>query len=236
MNKDTIMSDNETKTTATQSGVGDPRTIVNLTQHKATPEQVKAGVVDVGADQRKALQQYLTFDQLPDSLALTCTANAIAAFVKKVAPNADAAMIGGAPYLMPPLEKALRKRGVTPLYAFFVRESEEKRMEDGSIVKTAVFKHLGFVEGVGRDTSGQWFIVKKGTNWRLMCGVNQPPQVYDSQERAQYEVDRINAPKDTEYAPIHVEEYARRYGRFETSHPSMKFRGQFISSKEGRKS
>lgn len=59
-----------------------------------------------------------------------------------------AAMIGGAPFLMPALEKALRTKGILPVYAFSQRESVEEIMEDGTVRKTAVFKHRGFVEAV----------------------------------------------------------------------------------------
>jgi len=58
------------------------------------------------------------------------------------------ALIGGVPYLMAPLERALRRRGVTPLYAFSRRESREETLPDGSVRKTATFRHMGFVGGV----------------------------------------------------------------------------------------
>lgn len=55
-------------------------------------------------------------------------------------------MIGGAPFLMPVLDKALRNYGHRPIYAFSKRESVEKTNPDGTVVKTSVFKHAGFVE------------------------------------------------------------------------------------------
>jgi hypothetical protein len=55
-------------------------------------------------------------------------------------------MIGGAPYLMGALEKALRECGFTPVYAFSKRESIDQPQPDGSVRKVAVFRHLGFVE------------------------------------------------------------------------------------------
>jgi len=55
-------------------------------------------------------------------------------------------MIGGAPFLMSALEDALVIAGITPLYAFSVRESVEAEQADGSVRKVAVFRHLGFVE------------------------------------------------------------------------------------------
>ena len=56
-------------------------------------------------------------------------------------------MIGGAPYLMSALERALKQRGVKPLYAFSLRVSEDVLDEStGEVKKTLVFKHLGFLE------------------------------------------------------------------------------------------
>jgi hypothetical protein len=55
-------------------------------------------------------------------------------------------MLGGAPYLMGALEKAVRECGFTPVYAFSQRESEEITQPDGSVRKVQVFRHCGFVE------------------------------------------------------------------------------------------
>ena len=55
-------------------------------------------------------------------------------------------MIGGAPFFMGPLERALRENGITPLYAFSKREAADIKQADGSIKKTQIFRHVGFVE------------------------------------------------------------------------------------------
>ena len=54
-------------------------------------------------------------------------------------------MIGGAPYLMAPLENVLMKNNRVPVYAFSVRESVEQIQSDGSVVKNNIFRHKGFV-------------------------------------------------------------------------------------------
>ena len=113
--------------------------IINLTQHKASAEQVKDGVVDL--EDSEILKDFLTFRTKPSSEGIKYRAKAIAMF----AVGSKKAMIGGAPYLMAPLEKALQRQGITPVYAFSQRVSEEKEI-DGKIIKTQVFKHLGFVE------------------------------------------------------------------------------------------
>ena len=122
-------------------------TIINLTQHKATQDQKDAGVVDLPDKLRDQLVELLTFDDLPDSHEVINRANKIAWMIDHfVKSKPTAAMIGGAPFLMPVLDKALRNYGHTPLYAFSKRESVEKTNPDGTVVKTSVFKHAGFVE------------------------------------------------------------------------------------------
>lgn len=119
--------------------------IINLTQHPATPEQIAAGVEDLRGEELEALRKYLTFDELPTRLDIEVAAEAIATLAIL---EYDAAMIGGAPWLMAPLEAALRRYGVRPLYAFSRREVTEEAMPDGSVRKVAVFRHVGFVEAV----------------------------------------------------------------------------------------
>ena len=85
-----------------------------------------------------------TFESLPSQEEIQKRAISIA----EIASNHSVqyAMIGGAPYLMAPLERELKKRGITPLYAFSLRESAEKVEADGSTTKMVVFRHKGFVE------------------------------------------------------------------------------------------
>lgn len=117
--------------------------IVNLTQHAATPEQVEQGVEDLQGQALADLRALLTFNELPTPGSVAARALALAAFAE----GHEAAMIGGAPYLMPALEAALLEAGVLPLYAFSRRESLDVPQEDGSVRKVAVFRHLGFVQG-----------------------------------------------------------------------------------------
>jgi hypothetical protein len=132
--------------------------ICNLTQHPATPDQVAAGVIDLAPDLREALCAALTFERLPTARDITERADLIAEMAALHGlPASDddanagadtaprAAMIGGAPYLMAPLEAALRERGIAPLYAFSTRESVEQVQADGSVRKVNVFRHAGFV-------------------------------------------------------------------------------------------
>ena len=118
--------------------------IINLTQHPATAEQLAAGVVDLPADQKAALQTLLTFDNPPAAFEILTRAGAVAA----LADGHSAAMIGGALWLIGSLTAALRAKGVKPVFAFTRREAEEQPQPDGSVKKVAVFRHAGFVEAV----------------------------------------------------------------------------------------
>ena len=64
----------------------------------------------------------------------------------KDAENDFAIMIGGAPYLMAPLESALKQCGFTVVYAYSERIGKEHVKDDGTVLKSFEFKHLGFYE------------------------------------------------------------------------------------------
>ena len=117
--------------------------VLNLTQHQATQEQVNAGVVEPADKQQ--VQKLLTFDRLPSNHDLVFSANELAKIASKS--GCRRIMIGGAPFFMPVLEGALRREGLLTVYAFSERVSVEETLPDGSVRKTNVFKHVGFVGG-----------------------------------------------------------------------------------------
>lgn len=116
-------------------------TILNLTQHAPTTEQFAVGVVE--PSDKKAIQSLLTFNSIPTVEEMKARAEKLAAIA--VAENAAQAMVGGAPYFMATLEAALKAANVQPLYSFTQRETVEV-MEGDTVKKTAVFKHVGFVQ------------------------------------------------------------------------------------------
>lgn len=119
--------------------------IFNLTQHSPTPDQVKAGVVH-DRDHEQEIQSLLTFDQANFTRGeIQRRADRLAEIALESGENE--AMIGGAGWLMAPLEKALAKVGICPLYAFSVRESVEQQMPDGSVRKVNKFRHVDFIIG-----------------------------------------------------------------------------------------
>nr|DAJ74275.1 MAG TPA: hypothetical protein [Caudoviricetes sp.] len=120
--------------------------ILNLTQHPATAEQTAAGVVNFEGSILNILKNILTFTEIPSRDEIIERANLIVGLARST--GIEAAMIGGAPYLMPVLEHALYKHGIMPLYSFTQRETVEKIGENGEVIKTAIFKHVGFIEAV----------------------------------------------------------------------------------------
>lgn len=116
--------------------------IINLTQHNATPEQIEAGVYE--PKNKDSVIRNLTFDELPDDIDISIRAVNLALIAESE--GAECAMIGGAPYLMSELEKILRIYEIKPVYAFTKRESVEIVEADGTVKKTSVFKHAGFIE------------------------------------------------------------------------------------------
>lgn len=122
--------------------------ILNLTQHPATAEQVQAGVVDLPEPERAELCKLLTFSECPSRNEVSERAADIAALAMDWLPESGDShvMIGGALFLMSALELALMDLHMWPVYAFSRRESVEQVQPDGSVKKTAVFRHAGFVK------------------------------------------------------------------------------------------
>jgi hypothetical protein len=122
--------------------------IINLTQHKATPEQQAAGVVDLPPEYREKLVELLTFNELPDCIEISRRATEIAdiaeGYIEENEIKNPSFMIGGALWLMHPLIEELGCIG-EPLFAFSKRVVLEETQPDGSVIKKSVFKHQGFV-------------------------------------------------------------------------------------------
>jgi len=129
--------------------------IFNLTQHPATPEQRQDGVIDPAGAAKAVIVAVLTFHSLPTQAEILVRAKVLAYEAEKYCrPQGQDAMrqvmLGGAPFLMGALESALRIRGLIPVYAFSQRESVEETQPDGSVRKTNIFRHEGFVAASSR--------------------------------------------------------------------------------------
>ena len=119
--------------------------IINLTQHQLTQEQLQ-GAVQVGNDVRDEVVKLITFNGLPTAGEIKNNASRLAEICRDM--HASHAVIGGAPYFMGPLEQALRKAGIVPLYAFTERVAVEVvNPETGEVTKTSKFNFAGWIEG-----------------------------------------------------------------------------------------
>lgn len=120
--------------------------IINLTQHNLTKEQLQ-GAAEVGNDVRDEVIKLITFSGLPTAGEIKGNASRLAEICRDM--HASHAVIGGAPYFMGPLEQALRRVGVTPLYAFTERVAVEVTDPvTGEVTKTSKFNFAGWIEGV----------------------------------------------------------------------------------------
>jgi hypothetical protein len=129
--------------------------ILNLTQHVTTDEQ-EAQLVVAPRMTKDEIKKLLTFEEIPSKEEIEVRATKLAEIAvseaSMYAGDTDnkiwitRVMIGGAPYLMGALEKAIRECGFAPVYAFSKRESVDQPQPDGAVKKIAVFRHCGFVE------------------------------------------------------------------------------------------
>lgn len=118
--------------------------IHNLTQHQATQEQRYDGVTDFSPSQQKELRALLTFDELPDDRSVQARADELTNWA--VAHGVTAAMLGGAPFLMPALADRFKQHGIRTFFAFSRRRSAERERKTGEVEKYSVFVYEGLVE------------------------------------------------------------------------------------------
>jgi hypothetical protein rm378p002 len=116
--------------------------IINLTQHVATIDQMVDGVFE--PEDKKLVQDLITFTSIPTKEDMAKRAKNLANIALQS--KADHAMVGGVAYFVPTLENELRAVGIKPIHSFTQRVSEDRVMEDGTIQKSSVFKHAGWVE------------------------------------------------------------------------------------------
>lgn len=122
-------------------------TFLNLTQHPASEDQARDGLIDLTGEVRASLLGALTFTSLPTGDVIAEAAAKIVAIAKAL--NADYAMIGGAGFLLPELERQLLAECIFPLQAFTARVVEETISPTGEMVKTSVFRHAGWIRTPG---------------------------------------------------------------------------------------
>lgn len=118
--------------------------ILNMTQHALVPDQCADGLQEFPAEQRPMLHRLLTFETLPTAQEIGRRAAQLAEMAAEN--GAAGVMLGGAPFLMSALERALKARGIAVFYAFSQRRSTEIQQQDGTVQKCVRFAYAGLVE------------------------------------------------------------------------------------------
>lgn len=116
--------------------------ILNLTQHRATAEQLADGIENVPASLKTELESLLTFPADYDLTKLVANARALANLASTL--GYEQAMIGGLPSLMGHLERELIALDISVGYARSERVSIDKPLPDGSgTEKVSIFRYCG---------------------------------------------------------------------------------------------
>lgn len=122
--------------------------MLNLTQHVVTAEQLRDGAVEPDREMKAEIQKLITFDRsvIEHPEQIWNRAKTLVALIKREYPLVDKVVVGGALYFMPALVRELKEAGIQPYFSYTDRVSTETHNPDGSVTKTLVFKHLGWVE------------------------------------------------------------------------------------------
>lgn len=137
--------------------------IINLTQHTMTEDQYFLNgeeLIEInfkpynnlGESTADFVKKMLNFNSKPNKDEINKRALVLSEYARGLLDQVKGdndklyALVGGAPYLMGPLEQALKEKDITPLYAFSKRISVETTQPDGSVIKTAKFVHEGYIE------------------------------------------------------------------------------------------
>lgn len=118
--------------------------IFNCTQHQPTADQIADGVESTDT----IIVDAITFapSQVNQSWLKLSAERVTERLIELGAKKDSRVMIGGAPYFMATLEKALLQAGMRPLYALSERVSKDVLQADGTMTKSVVFRHEGFYE------------------------------------------------------------------------------------------
>ena len=109
-----------------------------------TEEQKKDGIIELPAARREQVRSLLTFETLPTSAEVAGRAQQLAELA--AGEGAEGAMLGGVPFLMAPLQKALQQRSIRTFFAFSRRRCTEVHTADGNVEKRCLFCYEGLVE------------------------------------------------------------------------------------------
>lgn len=123
--------------------------MINLTQHEGTIDQLEDGLVDLGEKAYEQVKDLLTMeveDLTREDVWARAEQLRLLALYERHKTGDSQVMIGGAGWIMLPLQMVLEEVGFEVFFATSNRVSEEVHMEDGSVRKVNVFKHVKFLK------------------------------------------------------------------------------------------
>jgi L-lysine 2,3-aminomutase len=121
--------------------------MLNLTQHVGTPDQMEDGLIEPSQEVKERVKALLTFEEMPVQSSVDAAVLALAQIA--LDSGAKRVMVGGAPWLMATLERALYAAGIQPYYSFTKRQSAEVPDGQGGVKKTQTFRHEAFFKAFG---------------------------------------------------------------------------------------
>jgi len=120
--------------------------ICNFTRHPPTMDHFREGVYNPPDTVWLEVRQLLEFNSLECAqIEKSSRSRRLAEIALECVGNGGTVMIGGPPFFMSYLERALKDVGVDFVYSFPYCISIEETLAEGIVKKIAINKHEGFV-------------------------------------------------------------------------------------------
>lgn len=118
--------------------------ILNLTGKRLPTELEGQGIVDPPKEYRKAIRELNTFGRLPTEKEIKDVARQLSDIAAQL--NYGKVLISRAPFLIPFLVEELKRKGITPVFAFTTEQTVEYVTEHGNKKRKRRKILHGFVE------------------------------------------------------------------------------------------
>ena len=118
-------------------------TIINLTQHDATQDQLDAGVVNLIGEAAYKLKQAYRFNYVPSAEEKNRRVREIVQIA--IDCKAEKALLDGPAWLTSALERELAVHEISAVYSFSMYPIIMTMEGDGTLVKRQRIKHMTFI-------------------------------------------------------------------------------------------
>ncbi|WP_339534685.1 hypothetical protein [Pseudomonas hunanensis] len=126
--------------------------VLNFSCHRPSPDQIQAGVVEMGIREQKLLRSLSSYygDSKPNDEDTMRRVKALAelAINECHAFGADTILLHTALWIAVPLVDYLDSKGIDTVYAFSTRHHEEQRLPSGELRVTKLHRHSCFANTV----------------------------------------------------------------------------------------